>query len=150
MIEPNAARSGRRDRNEKRRAGPHSRGRRMLPGYRIVDKSLLFRALWRMAKYVLSLSVGMTVITCYFFTSTAFTRNRDGDYCDYYNERTIYYARDDCYVIVPALLERFSMFFFPSFVIYLFAFSIAVLGVFLMYLHYAHERLGMDQLTDGN
>lgn len=122
----------------------------MLPRYRIVDRSQLFRVLRRMLKYVLSLSVGMTVVTCYFFTSTAFTRNRDADYCDYYSERSIYYAKDDCYVIIPALLERFSMYIFPSFMIYLVLFSIVVLGIFWMYLCYSHERPGLNKLKGGN
>lgn len=122
----------------------------MLPRYRIVDRSQMFRVLRRMLKYVLSLSVGMTLITCYFFTSTAFTRNRDADYCDYYNERAIYYAKDDCYVIIPALLERFSVFLIPSLVFYFVVFSVAVLGVFWMYLHCSHERLGLGKKTGGN
>lgn len=100
-----------------------------------------------MLKWVLSLTVGMTLIVCYFFASTAFTRNRDADYCDYYNERTIYYAKDDCYVIVPALIERFFLFFFPSVVFSLPIFSIVVLGVFWMYMSCSPERVGLSKLN---
>lgn len=117
--------------------------------YSIVDRPLLIRILWRMLKWILSLTAGMTLLVCYFFASTAFTRNRDADYCDYYNERAIYYAKDDCYVIVPALIERFFMFFFPSLMIILPVFSIVVLGVFWLYLHCSHERLGLEKTTDG-
>ncbi len=118
----------------------------MLLQYSIVDRPLLIRILWRMLKWILSLTVGMTLIVCYLFAGTAYTRNRDADYCDYYNERTINYAKDDCYVIVPALIERFFMFFFPSFIFFLPVFSIVVLGVFWLYLHCSAERLGLSKL----
>lgn len=122
----------------------------MLLRYRIVDRSKFLFALRRTLKYVLCLSAGFTVLCCYFFASTAFTRNKDGDYCDYYNEGLIYYARDDCYVNIIALVRQFFMFFFPLSVFFLLVFSVAGLGMFLLYLHYDGERLGIGKLTDGN
>lgn len=96
----------------------------MFSRYRLVDISRLFRALWRMLKHVLFLSVGLTVSSCFFFASIAFTRNRDGDICDYYKESFIYYAKDDCYVKIVALL-KYLFVFFPLFNIFFLVISVA-------------------------
>ena len=118
----------------------------MLPRYRIVDRPRFFRILRRTALCVLSWTLGMSFLVGYFFASTALTRNKDGKFCDYYNEGLIYYPPDDCYIEIMALLDRAWPFALLAFCVFILFFSSIALGTVLLYLRYQHERLGLAKV----
>ncbi len=118
----------------------------MLPKYRIVDRAKFFRILRRTAAWVFSLTLGISLLVGYFFASTALTLNRGGKYCDYYNEGLIYYAPDDCYIEILALLDHAWPFALLAFCVFIVFFSSLALGMALLYLRYQHERLGLAKV----
>lgn len=69
------------------------------------------RTLGRIAKYSLAISGGVALLLAVLNTTAGFTLNRHAEFCDYYNERLIYYARNNCHVIVPAVARLFFVSF---------------------------------------
>ena len=79
----------------------------MKPLARLGGLRAAIETLGRIAKYSLAISGGVAMLLAILVTNAEFTLNRDAEYCDYYEERLIYYAKDDCHVIVPAVAQVF-------------------------------------------
>ena len=91
-------------------------------------------------------TLGASFLVGYFFASTALTRNKDGRFCDYYNEGLIYFPPDNCYIQIMTLLNHAWPFALLAFGVFIVFFSGLAIGTALVYLRYQHERLGLAQV----